>query len=818
MSLEEYQRKRCFGQTPEPYASSGKAPSGSRRFCLQRHQASRLHFDLRIELGGALKSWAVPKGPTLKALDKRLAVPTEDHPLEYLDWEGVIPAGEYGGGVMMVFDIGEWEPVLEGDPEQQLQAGELKIRLWGKKVQGEWTLVRTDRDNNWLWIKKADAWADSEWDPEDHLWSAVSGRTPTEIANGLPTPEPRKSFPQGAVPAPLPLEIEPMLAEPGKPFDDDDWFFELKWDGIRALAFGQEQTLRLAGRRGTALTGNFPELRYLRANLAAESFVLDGELVVLDAEGRPEFSRVLSRLKAPSHRAFSRLARTDKATYYIFDLLYLDGHDLRGVPLESRRELLSEVFRPDPWIRVSEAIPNAGRALFALTLERGLEGLMAKHRQSLYQSGRSAAWKKLKARHTADVVVVGYTPSKAKAPFGALHIARYEDHRLVAVGKVGSGFASSDHAEVFAKLHPNGQKTSLVAGLENHKEQAVWVEPEVVIEIEFQDQTKDGIFRHSSFMRLRDDLSPQDCSDDPPPAAQSFLEVDGRSLTITNPGKVLFPQAGVRKSELVDYYQQVGPLLLPHLRDRPLSLRRFPDGVEGPDFFQKHPPPGTPNWIATSDTEHGLALLAHDQATLVYLANLACIEFHATLARLPQLTMPDGFLIDLDPQEEAPFSLVKDIGRAVQAVLMELDWTGYLKTSGGRGLHIFVPLASGYDFDQSRMAASIFAEILLRQFPGKVTTERVPAKRPKGAVYVDAPQNRTAATIAAPYTVRATASAMLSMPLSWDELSSDFSPADFTIASSMDRLGSSEKLWRWRPDESQRLETVLANLETLMKG
>ena len=815
MSLEEYQRKRRFGQTPEPQQSSGKAPPGSRRFCLQRHQASRLHFDLRLELGGALKSWAVPKGPTLKALEKRLAVPTENHPLEYLDWEGVIPAGEYGAGVMMVFDIGEWEPVLEGDPEQQLQAGELKIRLWGKKVQGEWTLVRTHRDNGWLWIKKADAWADPDWDPEEHLWSAVSGRTPTEIENGLPTPEPRKTFPQGASPTPLPLEIEPMLAEPGNPFDDDDWLFELKWDGIRAMAFGQERTLRIAGRRGTALTGNFPELRYLRGNIAAESFVVDGELVVLDAEGRPEFSRVLSRLKAPSHRAFSRLARTDKATYYIFDLLYLDGHDLRAVPLEERRELLSEVFRPDPWIRISEAIPSAGRALFALTLERGLEGLMAKHRQSLYQSGRSPGWKKLKARHTADVVVVGYTPSKAKAPFGALHIARFEDHCLVSVGKVGSGFTGSDQAEIFAKLHPSKQKTSLVVGLENHKEPAVWVEPEVVIEIEFQDQTKDGIFRHSSFMRLRDDLSPTDCTDDPPPSPQSYLEVDGRSLTITNPGKLLFPQVGLRKSELVDYYQQVGPLILPHLRDRPLSLRRLPDGVEGPDFFQKHPPPGTPNWIATSPTEQGLALLAHDQAALVYFANLACIEIHATLSRLPHLAVPDGFLIDLDPQD-APFSLVKEIALGVHALLKELDWTGYVKTSGGRGLHIFVPLASGYNFDQSRMAVSIVAEILLRQFPGKVTTERIPAKRPRGSIYIDAPQNRNAATIAAPYTVRATASATLSMPLLWDELSSDLAPEDFTIVSSFGRLASSQKLWKWEPDESQRLETVLASLEALM--
>lgn len=815
MSLEEYQRKRRLGRTPEPLETSNSPTEAGRRFCLQRHHASRLHYDLRLEVDGVLKSWAIPKGPSLKALEKRLAVPTEDHPLAYLDWEGIIPAGEYGAGVMMVYDIGDWEPVLEEDVEAQLQAGELKIRLWGSKVQGESTLVRTNLDNSWLWIKKNDAWADPDWNAEEHLWSAVTGRTPSEIEAGLPTPAPRRRFPAGAVAAPLPLEIEPMLAEPAKPFDDEDWLFELKWDGLRAMAFGQDQTLRLTGRRGTSLTGHFPELRYLRAHLAAESFVVDGELVVLDPEGRPEFSRVLSRLKAPSHRAFKRLARTDKATYYIFDLLYLDGHDLRGLPLERRRALLAEVFRPNPWIRLSETISGSGRALFALTLERGLEGLMAKHRQSPYLSGRSPAWKKLKARHTADVVVVGYTPHKAQALFGALHVARYEDGQLVAVGKVGSGFTAVDQTKVMAKLRPLKSKKSTVRGLENHKGPATWVVPEVVIEIEFQDQSKDGIFRHSSFMRLRDDLAPQDCSDDPPPAAQTYLEVDGRTLTITNPNKVLFPSIGLRKGELVDYYQQVGPLILPHLHDRPLSLRRFPDGIGGPDFFQKHPPAGTPDWVRTSETEHGLALLADNQATLVYLANLACVEIHVTLSRLPHLSSPDGFLIDLDPQD-ASFQLVKQVAFSLGEILQELEWNGYLKTSGSRGLHIFVPLAPGYSYEQSRMVAGVMAEIIARRLPGQVTTERVPAKRPKGTVYIDAPQNRPAATMASAYSIRATASATLSMPLRWEDLKSDVSPEDFRLGKLPGRLSESAPLWSMKPSSRQRIEDVLVSFEQML--
>lgn len=816
MSLQEYQRKRRHGRTPEPLEASEPATSDRRRFCLQRHQASRLHYDLRLEMGGVLKSWAVPKGPTLTPLLKRLAVPTEDHPLAYLDWEGVIPAGEYGAGVMMVYDIGEWEPVLEGDVEAQLKAGELKLRLWGSKLGGESTLVRTNLDNSWLWLKKDDAWCDPEWDPETHLWSAVSGRTPEEIAAGVSSPAARKKFPAGAEKAPLPLEVEPMLAVPAKPFDDQDWLYELKWDGIRALAFARDESLRLVGRRGTVLTGHFPELRYLRAHLAAESFVIDGELVVLDEEGHPQFSRVLSRLKAPSRRAFERLARSDRATYYVFDLLYLDGHDLRNLPLQSRRSLLEQVVRPSPWIRISDTVLGQGTALFQLITERGLEGLVAKHRHSLYLPGRSPAWKKLKARHTTEAVVVGYTPHKAKAPFGALHLARYVASELVAVGKVGSGFNAADQAEVMDRLQPLSTSVPSVRGLEKHRAPTTWVKPQVVVEVEYAEQTKDGLLRHASFLRLRDDLAPQDCSDDPPQATRQYLEVDGRNLTISNPARVLFPKVGVKKKDLVDYYQQVGPLILAHLQDRPLSLRRFPDGVDGPDFFQKHPPAGTPEWVRTAPTEHGLALLADDQATLVFLANLASVEVHATLSRLPTLSTPDGFLLDLDPQD-APFPLVRKVAAASGAILRELGWTGYLKTSGSRGIHIFVPLAPDYSFEQSRMVASLVAEILSRRLKGQVTIERVPAKRPRGTVYVDAPQNRSAATMACAYSVRATPNATFSMPLAWEELESDVTPLDFSIAKLPARLSDTARLWTMQPSPEQRIEEALLGLEEMLK-
>jgi bifunctional non-homologous end joining protein LigD len=814
VSLEEYQRKRRFNATPEPPAAK-PASAGSRRFSLQRHQASRLHYDLRLELGGVLKSWAVPKGPSLTPLEKRLAASTEDHPLAYLEWEGVIPTGQYGAGVMMVFDIGEWEPVEDRDPVTSLKDGELKIRLWGSKVQGEWTLVRTKQA--WLWIKKDDAWADPGWDPEDHLWSAVSGRTPEEIAAGDIAPLARSGrWPKGAVKAALPLEIEPMLAETGKPFDDPDWMFELKWDGIRALAFCDGQSQRVVGRRGRTLGGSFPELRYLRAHLAARSYIVDGELVVLDEDGRANFSRVLSRLKAPSSRALARSARVDKAVYYVFDLLYLDGHDLRGVAFEKRRDLLQRVLRTDPWVRLSDTIEGAGLALFALALEQGLEGLMAKRKDGTYQAGRSPHWRKLKARHTADVVVVGYTPSNAQAPFGALHIARFVDDDLVSVGKVGSGFGALDQQELWTLLKPLKIQRSTVKGLEHHREKATWVRPEVVIEIEFQDQTKDGIFRHSSYLRLREDLTPGDCSDSPMPLRDSVLEIDGHTLSISNPQKILFPKSGFRKIDLIDYYEAIAPMLLPHLAQRPLSLRRFPDGVEGPDFFQKHPGPGTPDWVTTVSSERGLLLLAQDKATLISLANLACVELHVTLSRVGSLDTPDGFVLDFDPQEAALFSTVKRVVATARQVLDELGWRAFVKTSGGRGMHVFVPLSASYTFEQARMLAGLIAEVLLSRHPKEVTLERAPAKRPPSSVYIDVPQNRGAATMACAYSVRATPQGTWSAPLRWEELASDVDPKDFTIANSLSRVAAVGELWSMQPLQDQRIEDALPQLEALL--
>jgi bifunctional non-homologous end joining protein LigD len=811
VSLEEYRRKRSFEKTPEP-GGAPKRKSSGRRFCLQRHDATRLHYDFRLELNGVLKSWAVPKGPSLTPGDKRLAVPTEDHPLGYIDWEGTIPAGQYGGGDVMVFDIGEWDPVESKDPEQSLRDGELKVRLWGQKIRGEWTLVRT-RQDSWLWLKKNDSWANPEWNPEDHLWSAVSGRTFAELAQGLEAPAPRKRFPRGALKAAFPIEVEPMLASVAAPFSDPDWLFEVKWDGVRALAFCQQQSVRLSSRAGNSLTESFPELRLLRSRFAANSFVVDGELVVLDDEGRPHFSKILQRLKSPSASGIEKLARSARAVYYVFDLLYLDGRDLRGLPFEKRREVLAEVLRQDSGIRLSEAIPEEGESLYAAAVEQGLEGLVAKHRKGPYEAGRSSQWLKLKSRHTMDCAVLGYTPSKARQnPLGALFLGRYVEGALRLVGKVGSGFAASDLRWLKKALEPLAASTPPTPDAKKVKEKVTWLTPKLVVEVEYAEVTPDGNLRQASFVRVREDLAVEDCGDDPVPVTRDFRDVAGRHVAFSSPDKVLFPKPAYQKVQLAEYYERVAPLILPHLAGRPLSLRRYPDGVDGPEFFQKHPGNGVPEWVRRETWEHGEALMVDSPATLTVLSNLAAIELHVTMSRFPDLKVPDGVLIDFDPQSLA-FPEVKKVAISAGKLLEELGWTSYLKTTGSRGIHVFVPVAAGYTFEQTRLMAAVMGEILRKHHPKKVTLERVPAKRPKGTVYIDAPQNRYTSTMASAYSVRANDFAGVSMPLRWKDLDSDVMPQDFTLATAARQARATAALWSMQPLEEQRIEDALPLLD-----
>lgn len=813
MSLEEYRRKRSFDQTPEPTADSGEGGERGPRFCLQWHRAGRLHYDLRLEADGVLKSWAVPKGPSLTPLDKRLAVHTEDHPLGYLEWEGVIPEGQYGAGVMMVFDSGGYQLLDEGDFQEQYRRGDIKFELRGRKVRGAFALIRTGK-GQWLLLKKKDEHCDPEWDPESHLWSVVSGCTPQELKAGRRYPGPHLlQAPEGAQAREQPATLEPMLAQGGEPFDHPDWVFEMKWDGFRCLAFCQGEVLRLCSRRGNSLTRQFPELSRLRSLVQGESFVIDGELVVLDDRGVPDFQRL-----APRMHSSKDLSWRDPAVYYVFDLLFLDGYDLRHLTFDRRRQLLSQVLRTDNTVRLSEALPENGKKFFAWVEQQGLEGLVAKRRASLYHCGRSEDWLKVKVEQTEDAVVVGFSaPKGGRIEFGSLVLARYQDQKLVHIGNVGSGFNQRLLKEFGDLLRPLARETSPLDPVPKLDDPVTWVEPKLVVEVRFSSWSNDGIIRFPVFSRLREDKAPEECRSRDELAEQSLRRgQEQQRVSYSNRHKILFPRDGVTKGDLIDYYDAVAPFILPHLIQRPLSLKRYPHGIDKKFFFQKHPGAGFPPWISTvilAGKEH---ILCNDRQTLLYLANLACIDQNPALSRIGSLDQPDYVVFDLDPSA-ADFTRVREAARVVSRFLEELGARPAAKTSGSRGIHLFVSLAPGHSFEQSRLFAQVVAQGLIRLHPELFSIDRNPKKRRAGSVYIDTPQNRQGATLASVYSVRAVDGALVSAALSGDELFQDFQLEDFTLKSMPERLQKVGDAFQAILSESSEIRTLLPQLEEILR-
>ncbi|MGE0488078.1 MAG: DNA ligase D [Vulcanimicrobiota bacterium] len=827
MSLDQYRQKRDFEATSEPTPGEPTV-SGVRRFCLQRHRARRLHYDLRLEFEGVLKSWALPKGPTLTPLEKRLAVPTEDHPLEYLEWEGVIPPGQYGAGTMLVFDRGHYELLGEGDMAAQLERGDLKLCLHGRKVRGEFALVRTSSDQ-WLMIKKKDAMADPAWEPEEHVWSVVSGCTEAEIEAGRRRPGPHlTTCPDKARPADLPTSLSPMLARNANPFDSPDWLFEMKWDGFRALCFGQDGRLRVMTRRGNSLTRQFPELERLKTQVAAESFLLDGELVALDDEGVPDFQKLLPRMHSEHRATVAQLARTRPAVLYLFDVLHLDGFDLTGMPLVERRRLLLEVVRPDGVIRISDTIEEHGRAFFELVRERGLEGIVAKRKASSYTCGRSDDWLKIKVSQTLDCLVCGFTaPKGGRIRFGSLVLGRFREGKLVHVGNAGSGFSQALLQEVSESLSELVIDTCPLEPVPKLDDPVTWVRPELVCEVKYAGWSDSGVIRFPVFLRLRPDLRADDCRPRQAPLPVAirksgvvYREVDGYRLKLTNLEKVLFPADGITKGDLVDYYDRVAGLILPHLKDRVLSLKRYPDGIEGDFFFQKRPRNEFPEWIETAELEKSdgtevEGILCNNRATLLYLANLACIDQNPTLSRVGTLEQPDVILFDLDPSD-CSFAEMIEAAQILEGILTSLGLKSFPKTSGSRGIHIYVPVGPGYSFDQTRLFVQVVIQVAAGLRRDLFTLPRVPGKRAPGKVYIDYPQNRKGGTTAGPYVVRAVAGAPVSTPLAWSELKADLDFHAFNLRTAPARFEKVGDLLAPVLTLKQRLEEPIARLEAML--
>jgi bifunctional non-homologous end joining protein LigD len=879
MALEEYAAKRRFEKTPEPPPAADKSKSGASFFCVQRHDATRLHYDFRLEIDGVLKSWAVPKGPSLDPGVKHLAAKVEDHPLDYGEFEGTIPAGNYGAGSVMLWDRGTFEVLGEMPPLDQLARGDLKFRLHGEKLNGEYAIVLMKgrgKGNEWLLIKKRDEFAIAGWDVEEHAWSVLSGRTQQEIAQNMParksrrktagaadrvwsssrpakktarsTAAPAKASAKkpaakkklkidlaaipGALPAEMPSSIEPMkstLAD--RPPTGDDWLFEVKWDGVRAIAYIDREEVRLQSRSGLRCERQYPELAVIPHQVAGTRAVLDGEIAVLDPKGVSRFHLIQPRIANSDPNTIAHLVRSTPVVYFAFDLLYLDGYDLRRVTLARRRELLEQVITPARVLRISDAFAGAGEAMLEAARENDLEGVLAKHASSCYESRRSREWLKIKIVGEQEFVIGGFTePQGDRDYFGALVLGVWEGDALRWVGNVGTGFDQKTLQSLHERLKQLVVRKCPFAERPKPDRGMTWVKPELVCQVKFANWTQENRLRAPVYQGLRQDLPPGTVAREkarhtellPSSAGESLLKIDGRELKFTNLKKIFYPDEGYTKRDILNYYDAVADLILPHLRDRPLSLKRYPNGINGEYFFQKNTADSFAPWLRTEeiDSEHNGRpinyVFAQDRASLLYLVNLGCIDHNPWMSRSPHLDNPDFILIDLDPHE-CSYDLIVEAAQLVERLLERLELTGYPKTTGGDGLHVYIPIEPIYSYDEARTFAELLSRKVVAERPEMFTTPRSVAKRQRNRVYFDYLQIGKSKTIAAPYVLRAYPGAPVATPLEWTEVKRGIEPRQFTIENALARFAEKGDLFAPVINKPQALEKALDRLAAILR-
>jgi len=861
MSLATYRQKRDFAKTREP---SGKAQRGTgNSYVIQKHDASHLHYDFRLELGGVLLSWAVPKGPTLDPNVKRLAVQTEDHPLEYGGFEGTIPEGEYGGGTVMVWDRGTWEP--DGDAQQAYKKGHLSFQLHGEKLTGGWHLVRTQRSgqkqNTWLLFKAKDEAAKTGDTSllETKAKSALTGRDLKAIAAGKPSkpakvkagkPIPAKTkreasaqrAAKGAARAPMPQHIEPELATlvAATP-EGDDFIHEVKFDGYRVIARVDAGSVQLLTRGGEDWTDRMPTLRAALEKLKVESAILDGEFVALDQRGVTDFQLL--------QNAFSDKSRAPLA-YYAFDLLYLDGADLRPLPLIERKaklkELLGRVARSETSLRYSEHSRGDGARFFAEAAKLGLEGVVSKRADSPYRSGRGKDWQKSKSLARQEFLIVGFTdPAGGRAHLGALLLGVRRDADVVYSGRVGTGFTDRSLKELHALLAPlELEKPKLKNAPRGADARGVhWVQPKLVAEVAYTAITHDGLLRHPTFKGLREDkpaeevileqpravasrsrskqaapkqavskqvapkqatskqatskqaTSKQAASKQPagkqPAGKQPAGKQAAPQVPLIHPDKILFPELGLTKRELSDYYELVSEIMLPHVVNRPLTLLRCPEGRQKQCFFQKHPGESLAEGlirvqVPSSEGTSEYAAIA-DARGLSALVQMGALEVHVSGALASDPEHPDRLVFDLDPAPDVDFPVTIAGARALRELLEQLGLESWVKTTGGKGLHVTVPIVPRAGWDEIKTFCRAVAEELTRREPERYIATMSKAKR-QGKIFVDYLRNGRGATFIAPYSPRAREGALIAMPIEWDDLSAKFKPERFSVRSAAQAL------------------------------
>jgi bifunctional non-homologous end joining protein LigD len=905
--LDEYRAKRDFSRTEEPAPpAEPHQGSGPLRFIVQKHAARRLHYDFRLEVDGVLKSWPIPKGPSYDPHERRLAVMTEDHPLDYATFEGIIPKGEYGGGEVIVWDAGIYAPEArdryqpEGDRERAeklvrrgIEQGKLTIFLQGHKLRGAWTLVHT-QDKNWLFLKKDDGFANAAHDVTAEDASVLSGLTIEDLKRGR-VPErkttllPEVASTPGARKAAMPKNLSPMLPSlVAKPFSHPNWLFEPKLDGYRVLAIVQDGDVKLYSRRGLDCSGEYPWLVDAIRAQPYRDIVLDGEIVALDESGRPSFQLLQNRGGEPK----------PPLLYYAFDVLYRDGHDLRGVTLEQRKALLATSLITTERLRIVDTFAEDGITLFEAAKANGMEGIVAKRRDSRYEPAkRSDAWLKIKATYSDEFVIGGYTVGSGSraSTFGSLVVGYYEDgdRKLTYVGHAGSGFDDRTLDTLFARLQSlridecpfKGEVPTMGRWVRPGKAEGpiTWVRPELVAQVKYTERTSDGILRAPVFIGLRDDrlarevhaveaVAAPTVEPSPHPLIKPLPEgegvasqlerhtanslklvVDGNEIGLTNLNKVFWPahgeQRALTKRDVLVYLAKVAEHLLRHTRDRPLTLVRFPNGIHGQSFYQKHYEQPLPSFVETvwlySDQNKGDGqyLLINNLATLMWLGQLADLELHTWYSRIDTtgdgaslpttfagslenmqrsaLNYPDFVVFDLDPYlysgQEARgaepelhregFEATCQVALWLKEELDGLGLTSFAKTTGKTGLHIYVPITRTLDYHATHTVSETLARYLVQQHPKEVTVEWAVDKR-RGKVFVDYNQNVRGKTLASIYSPRVLPWAAVSMPIAWDEIGKIF-PTDFTILTAPERLQRVGDLWAGILDAKHDLAGLL---------
>jgi bifunctional non-homologous end joining protein LigD len=850
--LEEYKKKRDFTATPEP---SGDLGGNEKReedrsshseasainklaFVVQKHDATRVHYDLRLEIAGVMSSWAIPRGPSYDPNVKRLAVHTEDHPMMYADFEARIPDGHYGAGDMIVWDRGTYETVTPGKEEWMRDKGHLHVRLFGEKLQGEWHLVRTkgrgddpkDAKGNsktWLFFKAQDKFADKKRDivverPE----SIVSGKSATRGPRRVGASKEGES-----ARSLLTLIGDPMHASVGVLGDPSQYRYEIKYDGYRLLCAKAGDDVVLWSRRQNDWTSRFPEVAAAIAKLPAREVVVDGEACAIGEDGVPSFQKLQRWLS--NERSGSSLS------FAVFDLLWLDGRDLRKEPLEARRQLLEDLLKDaSSPLSFAAALEGDFKVILAAAREAGLEGLVAKKKKSHYVSGTNNSWLKIKFEFRQEAAVIGYAPIEGTNSMGALVLATFDPKRdsFVYAGRVGTGFDENERRDFAKLLDENRIKKSPALDTPKSPDEVRWCEPTIVVEVGFREWTREKNLFQARYLGIREDKLPRDALredtklDVRSKSAQRRNERDEKEeqletapkmppivvtppakVQLSNPAKVLYPNDKIDKREIAEYFRAIAPFMLPHLAGRGVNMQRWPNGINEPEWFQHQAPPKLPKFVRTLKFDKREAyvlekgrtqverIVVDNVETLLYLANLAALTLHVTASHAPpndqhvseaeiasSLSQPDYVVLDLDPGEKTKHADLIQVAHAVRALADALEMQSYVKTSGKRGIHIIIPIRRGHTHDEAVRFAEHVAKAVAKVLPKIATVERMKDKR-DGKLYVDFGQNGRGRTIVAPYTLRAIDGAPVSMPISWDEVDAALDPRAFNLRNAVTR-------------------------------